>query len=54
MECPYRIMRKDGSSEARREITQHVSDVKSRISFHTGSARRRGTASGAVPSASTS
>ncbi|RJQ79458.1 hypothetical protein D5S17_10635 [Pseudonocardiaceae bacterium YIM PH 21723] len=36
MECPYRILRKDGSSEARREITQHISDVKSRISFYTG------------------
>jgi Tfp pilus assembly protein PilE len=36
MECPYRILRKDGSSEARREITQHISDVKSRISFYAG------------------
>jgi Tfp pilus assembly protein PilE len=36
MECPYRILRKDGSSQARREITQHISDVKSRISFYTG------------------
>ncbi|HEY3470023.1 MAG TPA: hypothetical protein VGL47_33165 [Amycolatopsis sp.] len=36
MECPYRILRKDGSSEARREITQHISDVKSRISFYIG------------------
>ncbi len=35
MEAPYRIMRKDGSAEARREITQHISDVKSRISFYT-------------------
>jgi hypothetical protein len=36
MEGPYRILRKDGSSRARREITQHISDVKSRISFYTG------------------
>lgn len=36
MECPYRILRKDGSAEARREVTQHISDVKSRISFYTG------------------
>ncbi|MBN1093457.1 hypothetical protein JKP75_13315 [Blastococcus sp. TML/M2B] len=36
MEAPYRILRKDGSAEARREITQHISDVKSRISFYTG------------------
>lgn len=36
MEGPYRILRKDGSSAARREITQHISDVKSRISFYTG------------------
>lgn len=36
MEGPYRILRKDGSAEARREITQHISDVKSRISFYKG------------------
>lgn len=36
MEGPYRIMRKDGSSAARREITQQISDIKSRISFYTG------------------
>ena len=36
MEAPYRILRKDGSHEARRAITQHVSDVKSRIAFYTG------------------
>lgn len=36
MEAPYRILRKDGSAEARREITQHISDVKSRISYYTG------------------
>lgn len=43
VECPYRILRKDGSSEARREITQHISDVKSRISFYTGWMAIRGT-----------
>ncbi|MBA2768396.1 MAG: hypothetical protein H0U35_04575 [Sporichthyaceae bacterium] len=31
-EAPYRIRRKDGS----REITQHISGVKSRISFYSG------------------
>lgn len=36
MEGPYRILRKDGSAQARREITQHISDVKSRMSFYTG------------------
>jgi hypothetical protein len=36
MEAPYRILRKDGSHESRRAITQHISDVKSRIAFYTG------------------
>lgn len=44
MECPYRILRKDGSSAARREITQHISDVKSRIGFYTGWIAIHGTA----------
>ena len=44
MECPYRILRKDGSSDARREITQHISDVKSRIAFYTGWIAIHGTA----------
>lgn len=35
LEAPYRIRRRDGSATARRELTQHVSDVKSRISFYT-------------------
>lgn len=35
-ECPYRIRRRDGSAAARREITQHISDVKSCTSFYTG------------------
>lgn len=35
LEAPYRIRRRDGSAAARRELTQHVSDVKSRISFYT-------------------
>ena len=33
-EGPYRILRKDGTVVARREITQHLSDVKSRIAFY--------------------
>lgn len=32
-EAPYRIRRRDGSAQARREVTQHISDIKSRISF---------------------
>lgn len=35
LEAPYRIRRRDGSAAARRELTQQVSDVKSRISFYT-------------------
>jgi len=35
-EAPYRILRKDGSREARRDITQHLSEVKSRIRFYSG------------------
>ncbi|MGY5883434.1 hypothetical protein [Modestobacter lacusdianchii] len=34
-EAPYRIRRRDGSAAARRELTQHLSDIKSRISFYT-------------------
>ena len=34
-EAPYRIRRRDGSAAVRRELTQHLSDVKSRISFYT-------------------
>jgi hypothetical protein len=33
-EAPYRILRRDGSAQARREVTQHISDIKSRISFY--------------------
>jgi hypothetical protein len=33
-EAPYRIRRRDGSAQARREVTQHISDIKSRISFY--------------------
>lgn len=36
LEAPYRIRRRDGSVEARLAITDHISDVQSRISFHTG------------------
>jgi hypothetical protein len=35
VEHPYHIRRKDGSHEARRELTQHISDIRSRISFYT-------------------
>jgi hypothetical protein len=43
-EAPYRIRRRDGSAAARREVTQHVSDVKSRISFYTAWMAIHGTA----------
>lgn len=36
LENPYRIRRKDGAPEARRELTQHLSDVKSAINLHKG------------------
>lgn len=35
-EAPYRIMRRDGSATARRELTEALSDIKSRISFYSG------------------
>lgn len=35
-EAPYRVRRRDGSHDARRAITDHISDVQSRISFHSG------------------
>jgi len=35
LEGPYRIRRKDGSAEARRELTQAMSTVQSQINFHT-------------------
>lgn len=35
LEGPYRIRRKDGSSEARRELTQAMSTVQSQMKFHT-------------------
>ncbi len=44
MEAPYRIRRRDGSAAARRELTQHLSDVKSRISFYTAWMAIHGTA----------
>lgn len=34
LEGPYRIRRRDGSSGARRQITEDLSAVKSRINFH--------------------
>jgi Tfp pilus assembly protein PilE len=33
-ETPYRIRRRDGSAQARCEVAQHTSDIKSRISFY--------------------
>jgi hypothetical protein len=36
LEAPYRILRRDGSTETRRALTEHLSAIKSRISFHTG------------------
>lgn len=35
-EAPYRIRRRDGSAHARRELTESISEIKSRISFYTG------------------
>jgi len=35
LEGPYRIRRKDGSAEARRELTHAMSTVQSQINFHT-------------------
>jgi len=35
LEGPYRIRRKDGTAEARRELTQAISTVQSQINFHT-------------------
>ena len=35
LEGPYRIRRKDGTAEARRELTQALSTVQSQINFHT-------------------
>jgi hypothetical protein len=36
LEAPYRIMRRDGSALARRQLTESLSEIKSRISFYTG------------------
>jgi hypothetical protein len=35
-EAPYRIRRRDGSAHARRELTESISEIKSRISFYAG------------------
>jgi hypothetical protein len=48
-EAPYRIRRRDGSAQARREVTQHISDIKSRISFYSAWMAIHGT--GAVATA---
>lgn len=34
LEAPYLIRRRDGSAAARREISTHVSDIQSRLSFY--------------------
>lgn len=36
LEVPYRVRRRDGSHQARMAVTDHISDIQSRISFHTG------------------
>lgn len=36
LEAPYRIIRRDGSAEARRQLTESLSEIKSRISFYAG------------------
>lgn len=36
LEAPYRVRRRDGSRQARMAVTDHISDIQSRISFHTG------------------
>ena len=36
LEAPYRIMRRDGSAQARLLLTESISEIKSRISFYTG------------------
>lgn len=36
LEAPYRIRRRDGSAQARRDVSNHISDIKSRINFHIG------------------
>jgi hypothetical protein len=44
LEGPYRICRRDGSAAARREITEQLSGIKSRINFHQAWLRIHGTA----------
>lgn len=34
LEAPYRIRRKDGTAQVRTAISNHISDVKSRISYY--------------------
>lgn len=36
LEAPHRIKRRDGSAQARWELTESISKIKSRISFYTG------------------
>ena len=35
LEGPYRVRRKDGTPEGRREVTQALSSTQSQIAFHT-------------------
>jgi hypothetical protein len=36
LEGPYRIRRRDGSTATRQQLTESISDIKSRINFHEG------------------
>ncbi len=36
LEAPYRIRRRDGSAAVRWELTESISEIKSRVSFYTG------------------
>lgn len=36
LEAPYRIRRRDGSAQVRWELTESISEIKSRVSFYTG------------------
>ncbi len=36
LEAPYRIRRRDGSAGVRWELTESISEIKSRITFYTG------------------
>lgn len=36
LEAPYRVRRRNGSAEARMRVTDHISDIQSRISYYDG------------------